>query len=184
MTDDSQDDQLLQVGYQAFNDGLTQGIDYVKHLTTLSAGAIVLIATFLKDIFPQDIGLVLKILIAASFIFFGLSLVSASFLMYHFIRVRRQIEDIVMVLISKLPTTYERSLSFDSEVSGTEEPTSDEATLSPPKNYLGEINLGDMGLLREVTTSWKAMLVMALVPFGSFIVGIGTFGIAVLFNLF
>jgi hypothetical protein len=48
MTDESQDGQLLlQLGYQAFNDGLTQGIDFTKHLTTLSAGAIVLIGTFL-----------------------------------------------------------------------------------------------------------------------------------------
>jgi hypothetical protein len=71
------------------------------------------------------------------------------------------------------------SISYASEVSGTEEPTSDDATLPPL-----EIGVGDMGIMRKVTNSWKAMLVLVWVPFGSFIFGIGTFGIAVLVNLF
>lgn len=49
------------------------------YLTTLNAGSIVLIATFLRDIFPKteggvlDVALYVKLLIAASFLFFGIS---------------------------------------------------------------------------------------------------------------
>jgi hypothetical protein len=57
-------------------------MDMFKHLTTLSAGSLVLIATFLKDIFPRDNGLLdvcfgLKLLIGASFAFLGISLISS-----------------------------------------------------------------------------------------------------------
>jgi len=56
-----------------------------KHLTTLNAGSIVLIGTFLKDIFPEnDQGLLMKWLIALSFIFFGLSLAASAYSMYWF----------------------------------------------------------------------------------------------------
>src|SRR5215203_5259556 len=58
-------------------------LDQFKHLTTLSAGSIVLIATFLKDIFPRSdngdltMNLGLKLFIAASFVLLGISLISS-----------------------------------------------------------------------------------------------------------
>jgi hypothetical protein len=61
-----------------------------KHLTTLSAGSIVVIGTFLSDIFPKDeqgnllVDSRSKFLIAASFIFFGLSLAASAYSMYWF----------------------------------------------------------------------------------------------------
>jgi hypothetical protein len=61
-------------------------LDLYKHLTTLSAGSLVLIATFLKDIFPRtngwlSVGLGLKLLIGASFVALGLSLLSSVWFM-------------------------------------------------------------------------------------------------------
>jgi hypothetical protein len=69
-----------------------------KHLTTLNAGSIVVIGTFLKDIFPSKGATLvpdplLKALIALSFVCFGVSLVVASFIMVYFSRrLTRQIE--------------------------------------------------------------------------------------------
>ena len=63
------------------------GIDAAKHITTLNAGSIVVIGTFLKDIFPTKdgtlaVGPELKLLIAASFICFGISLLTATISIY------------------------------------------------------------------------------------------------------
>ena len=69
------------------NNAINVLLDQFKHLTTLSTGSLVLIATFLKDIFPRSnngdltIGLGLKLLIAASFVLLGISLVSSVFFM-------------------------------------------------------------------------------------------------------
>jgi hypothetical protein len=53
------------------------GFEAVKHLTTLSASSFVVIATFLKDIFPKPNKLVTedKVLIALAFLCFAISLV-------------------------------------------------------------------------------------------------------------
>jgi hypothetical protein len=65
-----------------------------KHLTTLNAGSIVLIGTFLQGIFPSEngtltVGLGIKLLIALSFFCFGASLALASLVMYQYTRVLR-----------------------------------------------------------------------------------------------
>jgi hypothetical protein len=66
------------------------GFEIFKHLTTLNAGSIVLIGTFLGDIFPHDkhgnltIDQLTTGLIAASFLLFGVSLVASTFSMYQF----------------------------------------------------------------------------------------------------
>ena len=51
------------------------GFEAVKHLTTLSAGSFVLIATFLDGIFPNQLAEGDKWLVALSFLFFAISLV-------------------------------------------------------------------------------------------------------------
>jgi hypothetical protein len=61
-----------------------------KQLTTLNAGSIVIIGTFLKDIFPSesgtlDVGAGIKWLIALAFISFGASLVGSTFAMRYYI---------------------------------------------------------------------------------------------------
>jgi hypothetical protein len=72
------------------SDVLSILLDQFKHLTTLSAGSLVLIATFLKDIFPKNaqgsltIGLGIKLPIAASFVLLGISLISSVFFMVRF----------------------------------------------------------------------------------------------------
>ena len=68
-------------------------IDADKHLTTLAAGSIVIIGTFIKDIFPNEngtltVGLGIKILIAAAFVFFGIALVFAVLGMFGITRSR------------------------------------------------------------------------------------------------
>src|SRR5215217_5943542 len=67
-------------------------LDVIKQLTTLNAGSIVVIGTFLSDIFPTEqgtlaVGPFLKGLIAASFVCFGVSLLLSTFLMSYFSRV-------------------------------------------------------------------------------------------------
>jgi hypothetical protein len=62
-------------------------IDNARHITTLNAGSIVVIGTFLKDIFPSKeetlaVGPGLKCLIAVSFLCFGLSLLTATLSMF------------------------------------------------------------------------------------------------------
>jgi hypothetical protein len=57
------------------------GFEWMKQLTTLSAGSIVVIGTFLSNIFPTDnqgtltIPWVIKLLIGAAFVGFGVSLI-------------------------------------------------------------------------------------------------------------
>jgi hypothetical protein len=67
------------------------GFDAFKHLATLNAGSIVLIGTFLQGIFPSSdkqgtllVGPLIKGLIAASFVCFGLSLALAAVAMYRY----------------------------------------------------------------------------------------------------
>jgi|SRR5215208_2343378 hypothetical protein len=63
-------------------EGLKAELEVVKHITTLNAGSIVVIGTFLKDIFPIAMGTGLKLLIAAAFLLFGLSLALSAGGMY------------------------------------------------------------------------------------------------------
>jgi thioredoxin-dependent peroxiredoxin len=60
---------------------ITLGFEAVKQLTTLAAGSTVLIATFLKDIFPKlaEQGNMLKWTVSGAFLFFGASLVAATY---------------------------------------------------------------------------------------------------------
>jgi hypothetical protein len=64
-----------------------QAHDTQKHMGTLSAGAIVIIGTFLKDIFPKtpagvlDVSLPTKLLIAAAFLCFGICLAASVYLL-------------------------------------------------------------------------------------------------------
>jgi hypothetical protein len=75
---------------------LQPAIDNARHITTLNAGSIVLIGTFLKDIFPSKdetlaVGPGLKCLIAASFICFGLSLLTATLSMLLYTRALQRV---------------------------------------------------------------------------------------------
>ncbi len=64
-----------------------QAHDTQKHMDTLSAAAIVLIGTFLRDIFPEtsagvlDVVLPVKLLIAAAFVCFGICLAVSVYLL-------------------------------------------------------------------------------------------------------
>jgi len=69
---------------EALQESIKSGFESVKHLTTLNAGSIVLIATFLRDIFPPTIDELLKWLIALSFLFFAISLAGAAIAMWYF----------------------------------------------------------------------------------------------------
>jgi hypothetical protein len=59
----------------------TLGFEAIKQLTTLNAGSIVVIGTFLSNIFPTDkqgaltVPLYIKVLIGAAFVWFGASLI-------------------------------------------------------------------------------------------------------------
>jgi hypothetical protein len=69
----------------------------IKQLTTLCAGSIVVIGTFLKDIFPSkngtlDVGAGIKLLITLAFISFGLSLIVSSYAMLDYSRSLRFLE--------------------------------------------------------------------------------------------
>ena len=64
-------------------------LEVYKQLITLAASSIVLIGTFLKDIFPTesgtlDVGWLIKLCIAAAFVLFGLSLIVAAWFMTYY----------------------------------------------------------------------------------------------------
>jgi hypothetical protein len=67
----------------------------VKHLTSLNAGSILLIATFLRDIFPRGpderlaVGQAIKFLIGGSLVAFGISLVISAIAMWGLSRMVR-----------------------------------------------------------------------------------------------
>ncbi len=63
-------------------ESLKLAFEAVKHLTTLSAGSFVLIATFLKDIFPKELARGDKILVGSAFLCFAVSLVFSAFSMW------------------------------------------------------------------------------------------------------
>jgi hypothetical protein len=66
-------------------------VEASKHLTTLNAGSVVVIGTFLSNIFPTEqgtlaVGPLIKGLIASSFVCFGVSLILATLIMIFFAR--------------------------------------------------------------------------------------------------
>jgi hypothetical protein len=74
-----------------YTESIKLHFENLKQLTTLNAGSIVVIGTFLKDIFPRENGTLavsagIKLLIALSFISFGVSLVLASYGMFQYAR--------------------------------------------------------------------------------------------------
>jgi hypothetical protein len=64
------------------------GFETNKHLTTLNAGSIVIIGTFLSDIFPTDnqgaltVPGCIEVLVGLAFVGFGVSLISAILTLY------------------------------------------------------------------------------------------------------
>ena len=81
---------------ETIEDIVSMPFETAKHLTTLDAGSIVLIGTFLKDIFPKDknssalaISDSAQFLVASSFVAFGVSLLTASFFLFLFFRAPR-----------------------------------------------------------------------------------------------
>src|SRR5215211_1743744 len=113
--------------YQAPPDyAITEGpkllFEASKQLTTLNAGSIVVIGTFLRDIFPTEqgtlaVGPFIKGLIAASFVCFGVSLILATFIMLYFSRIVNRIIRILMGHQSDSPEKelrwYEKELQWD-----------------------------------------------------------------------
>ena len=84
-------EELRRARAEALREVLIQAIESSKHLTTLNAGSIVVIGTFLQDIFPTKHGTLavspfLKFLIASSFVSFGVSLAIATVVMVVFSR--------------------------------------------------------------------------------------------------
>ncbi len=67
-------------------EGLKSELELLKQMTTLNAGSIVIIGTFLKDIFPgadgAPLGGWLTVLIAVAFVLFGISLGWSAACMY------------------------------------------------------------------------------------------------------
>jgi hypothetical protein len=79
-----------------FTEGIQLCFESVKQLTTLNAGSIVIIGTFLKDIFPNpkgalDVSRTTEWLITGAFICFGLSLALSAILMHIY---SRSLEDV------------------------------------------------------------------------------------------
>jgi hypothetical protein len=78
-------------------ESVKMGYDATKQLTTLCSGSIVLIGTFLRDIFPTteagtlDVSPISKVAIACSLLFFGASLVNSAVSMRRFSRTMREL---------------------------------------------------------------------------------------------
>jgi hypothetical protein len=78
-------------------ESLKVAFETTKQLTTLCAGSIVVIGTFLKDIFPSKngslaVGVGMKLLITLAFISFGLSLIVSCYGMLSYSRSLRRLE--------------------------------------------------------------------------------------------
>jgi hypothetical protein len=100
MTDHSNGPDASDVpGPDAVTESITVRFETVKHQTTLSAGSIVVIGTFLKDIFSfsggtidagkGNYGVIILILIVLSFVGFGVSLATSTFALSYFPRLLR-----------------------------------------------------------------------------------------------
>src|SRR5215211_3736468 len=84
------------------------GFQSMTQLTTLNAGSIVVIGTFLKDIFHTsngtlDVSPTIKLLIAAAFVCFGASLIFATMALFGYTRVMQDI-----LLFGRQPDLVER----------------------------------------------------------------------------
>jgi hypothetical protein len=128
----------------------------IKQLTTLNAGSIVVIGTFLTDIFPSEngrlnVGAGMKLLIALAFVSFGLSLVFSSYAMLHYSRRLRRLE-------------LWRTPSGRARIRGEQERTLD--------HLYGEF----------VLSTWPRLLIY--VPFPTYTAGLVCFGLAVVLNLY
>jgi hypothetical protein len=78
------DKQVVHLRVEDVQESFKHGFEGVKHFTTLNAGSFVLIATFLKDIFPKRDGRLAldpfdEFLIGTSFVFFAASLALSAF---------------------------------------------------------------------------------------------------------
>ena len=88
---DDEREEIRDEDIQYVTEEVKLSFDNLKQLTTLNAGSIVLIGTFLNDIFPStkgilDVSPIIKLLITASFICFGLSLALSAYLMHYYVR--------------------------------------------------------------------------------------------------
>jgi hypothetical protein len=82
----------LRGSYPDPTESIKLAFEVFKHLATLNAGSIVLIGTFLRGIFPNEdgtllVGRCIKVLIAGSFVSFGISLALAAFVMFRYARI-------------------------------------------------------------------------------------------------
>jgi hypothetical protein len=142
-----------------------------KQLTTLNAGAIVIIGTFLQDIFPSKGGALvpdplLKVLIALSFVCFGVSLVMASFVMVYFSRrLTRHLEG----------TWFRRRL----QIGGPPPESIDYTVGALVQRFLGRRRARPPGKLRIFLYANAS-----LSPLPFFTTGVLSFGLAVVLNLF
>jgi hypothetical protein len=65
-----------------FTESIKLSFEAVKHMSTITAGSFVVIATFLRDIFPHALSPMLKLLTAATFVCFGLALISSAWALW------------------------------------------------------------------------------------------------------
>ena len=140
-----------------------RGFESIKHMTTLSAGSVVLIATFMNDIFPREMTPITKGLIAASFLSFGLALI------YSVFYINRYVNALVRVFV---PSTTE---TLDPDVPRPKTPELEAVLIEV--NRFGE----DTQTLAKTWYPLKRAYLWTSVGFTS---GILTFGTAILENVF
>jgi hypothetical protein len=98
MPKDDKHEKLTEGKLTDYTEGIKLGFEAMKQLTTLNAGSIVVIGTFLSNIFPTDkqgtltVPLYIKLFIGAAFVGFGASLLLSTRTM---IRSRRKLEGLI-----------------------------------------------------------------------------------------
>jgi hypothetical protein len=98
MSKDDKFDKLTEVKLTDYTEGIKLGFEAMKQLTTLNAGSIVVIGTFLSNIFPTDkqgtltVPWYIKFFIGAAFVGFGVSLISSTLTMLRF---RSNLENLI-----------------------------------------------------------------------------------------
>jgi hypothetical protein len=145
--------------------------DNLKHLTTLNAGSIVLIATFLKDIFPGvkgtlDVGPGIKLLVTASFICFGASLALSVYLMHIWARTLEYLGGHGRAM--QLEREHDRAMQLERE--------------ELPEGL--QLEKGTERYRRALQRSRRIASVAGGWPLSLFAIGLICFGIAVVLNLY
>jgi hypothetical protein len=203
--------QISRESEETEQEALKQSFEVIKQLATLSAGSIVLLATFLKGIFPKDaagalaVSLGSKWLIATSFVLIGASLLACGIYLYaykkqlKYLRTRKLITQLasqVQVLdelyyhvgtetkdnVRKIRNVFEEELNQAGKQVGAPEIAQALASVERSQGSNPMRSVRSSVPIRLRAIGWAEKWSFGSAV-ASFILGLSCFGAVVLFNL-